>query len=126
MHLSLLPPLPYPIIMKLVAAYLLASLGSGSNRPPTSKVVEILRAAEADFSEAEVDELVKEIQSKGDLDEVIAEGKSKFASMPAVGAVSGGAVGGAVGGGPAVAAAVAEPEPEPEEEDDDMGFSLFD
>ena len=109
--------------MKLIAAYLLACLGTGSSRPPAGKVAEILRASDIEFDESQLNALVSELAAKGDIDEVIAEGKEKFASVPSVGVAAGA---GPAGAG-AAAQAVAEPEPEPEEEeDDDMGFSLFD
>ena len=72
-----------------------------------------------------VDLVVKELSGKN-VDELIAEGSEKLASMPAGG---GGAAAPAASGGAAAAEAPVEEkkEEEPEEEsDDDMGFGLFD
>ena len=66
--------------------------------------------------------LIKELEGK-DVEEVIAEGRGKLASVPAGGAV---AAGGAAGAAAAGGAAPAEEEKVEEEEDEDMGFSLFD
>ena len=66
--------------------------------------------------------LLKELEGK-DVQEVIAAGREKLASVPAGGAVA------ASGGGAAAAAGAApakEEEKVEEEEDADMGFSLFD
>lgn len=67
--------------------------------------------------------LIKELEGKN-VEEVIAEGREKLASVPAGGAVvAAGGAGGAAAGG---AAPKEEEKPEEEEEDEDMGFSLFD
>merc|ERR1711887_401794 len=79
--------------------------------------------------EAEDDKValvVKELAGKS-IEELIAEGSTKLASMPAGG--GGGAAAPAAGGAAAAAdapAAKEEKKEEPEEEsDDDMGFGLF-
>merc|ERR1711971_896185 len=68
--------------------------------------------------------VVKELAGKN-LEELIAEGNSKLASVPSGG---GAAAPAAAAGGAAApeAAAVEEKEEEKEESDDDMGFGLFD
>jgi len=76
-------------------------------------------------SDAEVAaKLLSELEGK-DVQEVIAAGREKLASVPAGGAVaaSGGGAAAAAGG---AAAAPKEEEKVEEEEDADMGFSLFD
>jgi large subunit ribosomal protein LP2 len=73
--------------------------------------------------------VVSELKGK-DINELIAEGSSKLASVPSGGAAAGGA--GAAGGAPGGAQAAAEEEKKEEEEeekeesDEDMGFGLFD
>ncbi|CDH49664.1 predicted protein [Lichtheimia corymbifera JMRC:FSU:9682] len=58
-----------------------------------------------------------------DVNEVLAEGKEKLASVPTGGAV---AAGGAAAGGAAEEAKEEAKEEEKEESDEDMGFGLFD
>ena len=72
---------------------------------------------------AAVEKVVAELAGK-DINEVIAEGSAKLASVP-----SGGAAPAAAAGGAAPAAAEEKKEEkveEKEESDDDMGFGLFD
>ena len=109
--------------MKYLSAYLLSSL---SGETPTGASVEkILKSVGAEVDSARVSSLIKALEGKS-LDEVVAEGMSKMASMPTGGAPS-------VGGGSAPAAAGGKKEEkkeekveEKEESDDDMGFGLFD
>ena len=68
--------------------------------------------------------LLGELSGK-DVQEVIAAGREKLASVPAGGAVAVSSGGGGGGGGAAPAAEKVEEKVE-EEEDADMGFSLFD
>ena len=106
--------------MRYVAAALLAALGEKSIDAKNIKSI-LGSEAEAD----KVDLVVKELAGKN-LEELIAEGQTKLASMPAGG---GGAAAPAAGGGtaPAAEAPKEEKKEEPEEEsDDDMGFGLFD
>ena len=72
-----------------------------------------------------INELLASLEGKGSLEEIIAAGSQKFASVPAGGAaVAAGAAAGAASGD---AAAEEEKEEEAaEESDDDMGFGLFD
>lgn len=74
---------------------------------------------EADYAA----KLVSELEGK-DVQEVIAAGKEKLASVPAGGAVA--AAPAAAGGAGGAAPAAEEKKEESEEEDADMGFSLFD
>ena len=81
--------------MKYLSAYLLSSL---SGETPTGASVEkILKSVGAEVDSARVSSLIKALEGKS-LDEVVAEGMSKMASMPTGGAPS-------VGGGSAPAAA---------------------
>jgi large subunit ribosomal protein LP2 len=73
--------------------------------------------------ESNITKLIGELAGKN-LEELIAEGSKKLASVPSGGGGGAPAAGGG-GGGAAAAAAKAEPEPE-EEEEEDMGFDLFD
>ncbi|KAJ7387939.1 60S acidic ribosomal protein P2 [Desmophyllum pertusum] len=114
--------------MRYVAAYLLATLG-GNKSPSASDIKDILSSVGIDVDSERLDVVVKELSGK-DIDEVIAAGKSKLASVPTGGAVMAGAAG---SGAPAAAAGEAEEEKkeekkeeEEEESDDDMGFGLFD
>lgn len=69
--------------------------------------------------------LLAELEGK-DVQEVIAAGKEKLASVPAAGAVAAVPAAAAGAGGDAAAPAAEEKKEEEEEEDADMGFSLFD
>jgi large subunit ribosomal protein LP2 len=114
--------------MKVVAAYLLALLG-GNAAPDAKAIKSILASVGAEAEDSKISFLLKELEGK-DINEVIAAGREKFASVPSGG--GGGAVvssGGGGGAAPAAAAAKEEEKPkeeEKEESDDDMGFSLFD
>jgi len=109
--------------MRYVAAALLVALGGNDvNKANIKKLLDVV-GIECDSEK--VDLVVKELSGKN-VDELIAEGSEKLASMPAGG---GGAAAPAASGGAAAAEAPVEEkkEEEPEEEsDDDMGFGLFD
>merc|ERR1712141_454699 len=110
--------------MRYVAAALLAGLGGKSI--DANNIKSILGSVGIEAESEKIDLVVKELAGK-DLEELIAEGQTKLASMPAGG--GGGAAAPAAGGAAAPAAAEKAPEKkeEPEEEsDDDMGFGLFD
>jgi len=122
--------------MRIIAAYLLAVLG-GNSSPDASAITKILDAGGIKYEKDKVEKLVGELKTKP-IDEVIAQGSTKLASLPAAG----------VGGGPSAPApeekTEAKPqggkkggeekkeekkkkeEPKEEEEDGDMGFGLFD
>eukprot|EP00178_Gracilaria_changii_P011480 TRINITY_DN3266_c0_g2_i5.p2 TRINITY_DN3266_c0_g2~~TRINITY_DN3266_c0_g2_i5.p2 ORF type:complete len:109 (+),score=29.57 TRINITY_DN3266_c0_g2_i5:20-346(+) len=108
--------------MRYVAAYLLAALG-GKAQPSADDIKKILASVGVEADQAKLDKVMSELKDKN-IEEVIAAGSEKLASVPS----GGGAV--AAGGAPAAAGGAAEakkePEPEPEEEDEDMGFDLFD
>ncbi|RKP06789.1 60s acidic ribosomal protein-domain-containing protein [Thamnocephalis sphaerospora] len=108
--------------MRYLAAYLLLTLG-GNNAPDAKAVTALLTSAGVNVDSERVDAVIKELSGK-DVNELIAEGQSKLASVPAGGAAPAAGAGAAAAGG---AAAVEETkEEEKEESDDDMGFGLFD
>ncbi|MCJ1419793.1 60S acidic ribosomal protein P2 [Xylographa parallela] len=115
--------------MKHLAAYLLLGLG-GNTEPSAEDIKGVLESVGIDADEDRLEKLIGELKGK-DLQELIAEGSSKLASVPSGGGGGGG--GGAsaptAGGdsGPAVEEEkLAEKEEEKEESDEDMGFGLFD
>ncbi|KAL8881801.1 MAG: hypothetical protein Q9205_003053 [Flavoplaca limonia] len=114
--------------MKHLAAYLLLSLG-GNTSPSAKDVKGVLSSVGIDADDDRLDKLIKELEGK-DLQELIAEGSQKLASVPSGGGGGGGAAAPAAGGAAGGAAAeekAPEKEPEKEEEsDEDMGFGLFD
>ncbi|XP_062433901.1 large ribosomal subunit protein P2 [Rhea pennata] len=116
--------------MRYVAAYLLAVLGG--NESPTSKdLKKILDSVGIETDDERVNKVISELNGKN-IEDVIAQGNGKLASMPVGGAVAVSAGGGSAapaGGGAAPAAAEEKKEEkkeESEESDDDMGFGLFD
>ncbi|KAI4132765.1 MAG: hypothetical protein LQ347_002463 [Umbilicaria vellea] len=114
--------------MKHLAAYLLCGLG-GNTDPSADDIKAVLSSVGIDADEERLDKLIEELKGK-DLQELIAEGSSKLASVPSGGSGGGSAAAPAAGGGAAAAAAEeekpAEKEEEKEESDEDMGFGLFD
>ncbi|NXI71416.1 60S acidic ribosomal protein P2 [Centrocercus urophasianus] len=115
--------------MRYVAAYLLAVLGG--NESPTSKdLKKILDSVGIETDDERLNKVISELNGKN-IEDVIAQGNGKLASMPAGGAVavSAGGVSAAPAAGAAPAAAEEKKEEkkeESEESDDDMGFGLFD
>ncbi|CAO3570916.1 60S acidic ribosomal protein P2 [Mortierella alpina] len=108
--------------MKYLAAYLLLTIGG--NTAPAAKDVSALLATVGIEAEAErIESLIAQLAGK-DINELIAEGTSKLASVPSGGAAAAPAAGGAA----AATEAKAEEKKEEakEESDDDMGFGLFD
>ncbi|PHH79901.1 hypothetical protein CDD80_3488 [Ophiocordyceps camponoti-rufipedis] len=111
--------------MKHLAAYLL--LGLGGNASPSAKDIEdVLGAVGIEADKDRLEKLISELKGK-DINELIAAGSEKLASVPSGGGGGGGAAaGGAAAGGAADAPAEAAKEEEKEESDEDMGFGLFD
>ncbi|EGO52214.1 hypothetical protein NEUTE1DRAFT_51458 [Neurospora tetrasperma FGSC 2508] len=107
--------------MKHLAAYLLLTLG-GNTAPSAADVKAVLESVGIEADSERLDKLISELEGK-DLDELIAEGSAKLASVP-----SGGAAAPAAGGAAAAAGGAAEEKKEEkkEESDEDMGFGLFD
>lgn len=109
--------------MKHLAAYLLLGLG-GNTSPSANDIKEVLGAVGIEADDDRLESLLKELKGK-DINQLIAEGSAKLASVPSGGAGGGGAAaGGAAGGAEETAEAPKEEEPE-EESDEDMGLDLF-
>ncbi|KIW23271.1 60S acidic ribosomal protein P2 [Cladophialophora immunda] len=114
--------------MKHLAAYLLLGL-AGNTDPSEDDIKSVLSSVGIDADEERLSKLLEELKGK-DINELIAEGSTKLASVPTGGA--GGAAAPAAGGAAAGGAAAAEEEKpaekeeEKEESDEDMGFGLFD
>merc|ERR1712141_234232 len=112
--------------MRYVAAALLTALGGGEVNEKNLK--NLLDAVGIDCDDEKAKIVVEQFKGKS-IEELLAEGSTKLASMPAGGggASAGGAAPAAAAGGAEPAAAKEEKKEEPEEEsDDDMGFGLFD
>jgi large subunit ribosomal protein LP2 len=110
--------------MKLLAAYLLLGLG-GNTSPSAADVKAVLESVGIEADSERLDKLISELEGK-DINELIASGSEKLASVPSGGA---GAAAPAAGGAAAASAdapAAEEKVEEKEESDDDMGFGLFD
>ena len=112
--------------MRYVAAYLLLNLGGKAN-PSEADIKSLLNAVGVGIDDDKLKFVLSQLKDK-DINEVLAEGAKKLASVPAGGAApaAGGTAGGAAAGGAADAAEEKKEESEEEESDDDMGFSLFD
>ncbi|KAJ7180560.1 putative 60S acidic ribosomal protein P2 [Mycena filopes] len=111
--------------MRHIAAYLLLQTG-GNASPSAADVKALLKTVGVDADNDRLEKLIAELKGTS-IDELIAEGSNKLASVPSGG--GGGAAPAAGGSAPAAAAAEEkkeEKEEEKEESDDDMGFGLFD
>ncbi|CDH55890.1 predicted protein [Lichtheimia corymbifera JMRC:FSU:9682] len=107
--------------MKYLAAYLLLVAG-GNATPAAADIKNLLGSVGVEVEDERVAALTKALEGKS-VEEVLAEGKEKLASVPTGGAV---AAGGAAAGGAAEEAKEEAKEEEKEESDEDMGFGLFD
>ncbi|KAL4910424.1 60s acidic ribosomal protein-domain-containing protein [Aspergillus multicolor] len=110
--------------MKYLAAYLLLAL-AGNESPAASDIKEVLSSVGIDAEDERLEKLISELSGK-DINELIAEGTTKLASVPSGGAGGAAAPAAAAGGAAAAEAPAAEKEEEKEESDEDMGFGLFD
>ncbi|KAJ2091999.1 60S acidic ribosomal protein P2 [Coemansia sp. RSA 986] len=108
--------------MRYIAAYLLLKLANPEATPTADAITKVVSAGGVDVDSERINKLLSALEGK-EIEELIAEGSSKLASVPSGGAAApaGGAAGGAAG-----AAAEEKPAEEEEESDDDMGFGLFD
>jgi large subunit ribosomal protein LP2 len=107
--------------MRYVAAYLLAVLG-GNATPDAAAIKKILGSVDVNVDDAALNQVLEQLKGKN-LDEVIAAGKEKLASVPAVSAAPSGPV------ASSTAAPVKEEKKEekPKSEDEAIGaFGLFD
>uniref|UniRef100_A0A915DZ32 Large ribosomal subunit protein P2 n=1 Tax=Ditylenchus dipsaci TaxID=166011 RepID=A0A915DZ32_9BILA len=112
--------------MKYVAAYLLATIGG--NASPTLKDIEkILGSVKLDVDAENANAVVNALKGKS-IDEVVAAGQKKLASVPSGGGAAAAAPAAASAAPAAAAAAPAakKEEKKEESEDEDMGFGLFD
>ncbi|OMJ28426.1 60S acidic ribosomal protein P2 [Smittium culicis] len=110
--------------MRYLAAYLLTKL-SGSEDVTVDNLNAIITSVGIDFDSERASKVISELSGKS-VEDLIAEGSSKLASVPSGGAAP--AAGAAAGGAAAAAEAAPAKEEvaEEEESDDDMGFGLFD
>ncbi|KPA83539.1 60S acidic ribosomal protein P2 putative (LIP2) [Leptomonas pyrrhocoris] len=107
--------------MQYLAAYSLVALSG--NAPSKKDVEAVLKAAGVSVDSSRVDAVFAELEGKN-LEEVMAEGRSKLVGSGSAAPAAGGAAAPAAGG--AAAAADAKKDEPEEEADDDMGFGLFD
>ncbi|XP_020329171.1 60S acidic ribosomal protein P2 [Oncorhynchus kisutch] len=118
----------FRVKMRYVAAYLLSALG-GNASPQAADIKKILESVGIEADKTRMEKVVTELGGKN-VEEVIAQGYGKLASMPAGGAVAVASSGGAAAAGAAAPTAAEEKKEEKEESeegsDDDMGFGLFD
>ena len=110
--------------MKHVAAYMLATLG-GVEQPSVADIKKILSAAGIQTEDERAEQLIASLSGKN-VEEVVAAGMSKLASMPAGGAVAASSAAPSAAAPAAAAAKEEAKKEEKEESDDDMGFGLFD
>ncbi|KAF9269011.1 ribosomal protein 60S [Marasmius fiardii PR-910] len=112
--------------MKHIAAYLLLQTG-GNASPSAADIKKLLGVVGIEADEERLEKLLSELQGKS-IDELIAEGSSKLASVPSGGGAAAAAPAAGGGGGAAAAEEKVEEkkEEEKEESDEDMGFGLFD
>ena len=110
--------------MKHLAAYLLLTLG-GNESPSAADVKSVLESVGIEADSDRLDTLISELKGKN-VNDLIAEGSEKLASVPSGGAAGASAGGAAAAGGAAEEAKEEEKEEEKEESDEDMGFGLFD
>merc|ERR1712038_1930228 len=107
--------------MRYVSAYLLAVLG-GNESPSAADLKNILDSVGIEVDDDLAGKVVNNLKGKS-LDELMAEGMSKLATMPSGGGGGGGSAGGAAAGGDG--GAEEKKEESESESDDDMGFDLF-
>merc|ERR1712212_376705 len=119
---------PFQLNMRYVAAYLLSALG-GNSSPEAKDIKKILDSVGIEADDVRMEKVISELNGKN-VDEVIAQGYGKLASMPAGGAVAVASSATARGAAAAAPAAAAEEKKEEKKEseeegsDDDMGFGL--
>ncbi|XP_044126862.1 60S acidic ribosomal protein P2 [Bufo gargarizans] len=114
--------------MRYVASYLLAVLG-GNDSPSVADLKKILESVGIEMDKTRAEKVISELKGKK-IDDVIAQGNTKLASMPAGGAVavsaSAGSAAPAAGSAAPAEEKKEEKKEESEESDEDMGFGLFD
>lgn len=114
--------------MRYVAAYLLAVLG-GKPSATQNDIEKILSSVGIEADTEKLKKVISELNGKS-IDELIAQGREKLASMPVGGAAAVSAAAAPAGAAAAPAEEKKEEKKpakeESESEDDDMGFGLFD
>merc|ERR1711977_304007 len=100
------------LTMKYIAAYLMLQQG-GNASPSAEDIKSVLGAVGIEADSDRLTKFLGEVEGK-DINEIIAEGSSKLASVAAGGAAA-----------PAEEKKEEKKEEEKEESDDDMGFGLF-
>ncbi|XP_036353783.2 large ribosomal subunit protein P2-like [Ochotona princeps] len=113
--------------MRYVTSYLLAALG-GNTSSSTQDIRKILDSVGIEADNERLNKVISELNGKN-IEDVIAQGIGKLASVPAGGAVAMSAAPGSVTPAASVAPAAAEEKEKKEaleESDDDMGFGRFD
>ncbi|WBW70901.1 ribosomal protein P2 [Schizosaccharomyces osmophilus] len=110
--------------MKYLAAYLLLTIG-GKSSPSASDVETVLSTVGIESESARVESLLSELQGKN-IEELIASGNEKLATVPSGGAAAPAAAAAAGDAAPAAEEAKKEEAKQEEESDEDMGFGLFD
>ncbi|XBW36784.1 hypothetical protein QEN19_002361 [Hanseniaspora menglaensis] len=107
--------------MKYLAAYLL--LAQSGKEATVQTITEVLTSVGIEVDASRIEALLKSVEGKT-IEELVAEGNTKLASVPAAGASAGASS--AAAGASSEAAAEEKEESAAEESDDDMGFGLFD
>jgi len=102
--------------MKYVAAYLLANLG-GNKNPSADDLKKILSSVGIEGDNARIEAVIAELKGKK-VDEVIAAGSEKLASVPSGGAAAAPAAAAAAPAAAAAAPAAAKKEEKKEESED--------
>merc|ERR1712002_1360659 len=99
----------------------------GNASPSADDISAIISSVGIDIDKEKLDKVISELSGKS-VEELIAEGSKKLASVPSGGGAAAPAAAAAGGGGGAAAAEAPKEEKkeEPAESDDDMGFGLFD
>ncbi|KAG0364064.1 60s acidic ribosomal protein-domain-containing protein [Gamsiella multidivaricata] len=110
--------------MKYLAAYLLLTIG-GNATPSAKDITALLATVGIEAESARIESLIAQLAGK-DINELIAEGTSKLASVPSGGAAAAAPAAGGAGAAGAEEKKVEKKEEPKEESDDDMGFGLFD
>ncbi|XP_068135780.1 large ribosomal subunit protein P2-like [Hyperolius riggenbachi] len=115
--------------MRYVSSYLLCVLG-GNDNPSIADLKKVLDSVGIELDKERADKVINELKGKK-IEDVIAQGNTKLASMPSGGAVAvaSGSAASAAGGSAAPAAEEKKEEKKEssaEESDEDMGFGLFD
>ena len=108
--------------MKHIAAYLLLQIG-GNDSPSAKDIKKVLGAVGIDADDERLETLLSELSGK-DVNELIAEGSSKLASVPSGG--GGGAVAAVTGGGGGGGAAAVEEKKEEKKEEEKVCFFFND